>query len=462
MACLLSASAAAGWADDRTVVIGPAKLGIISPAPQDLSSGASLALSLPAGSMKAQASTSVGHDEDSPAIWQKNAAQVDAQVSGPMGSSLALTGQDAFGFTYRPPASSGASDAAGHMIRTESRSANASASLPVGSANLTVGAEGSLTTTQDTDKGLPTGDRAMVGTEDHALFAKTGWQPLPGVHVEGGATARVSDISWRDQKAQTNTFRSLDPHVSASVAPWDDATVTARWEHKVSPYDASAFADYVAANPTATGPAFQPDHAWQLQMQLQQKVGAANLSATYTTAQAGTVTEFADQNGAQVPAATHLEKRENVAVSLSMPLSPFGLANTDLSSRAEWSDSKVVDPLTQQLRTASGEAPRKFSVRMAHRLPNEKLSFGITGNFTDARTSYQVSEISNTGSGGSLGAFLAFNPGPYELDLNVNGLYGGDSANTFYSGSRLNAESAHTVVQDNGGALFNLSLHKAF
>ncbi len=457
---LSCASAVAAQAAEVALKGGAVALNLRTPSPQDLSSAASVGLDLPLGSMKAQATTSVGREGDNPEFWQKNAAQVDARVSGPLGSSLTLTGQDAFGFTYRPPASVGASDTASHMVRAENRTANASFAVPVGSAQLTVGGEGSLATTQDTEKGLSAGDRAIVTTQDRSLFGKGEWQPIPAVRIEGGAAVRTSDISWREQRDHTNTFRSLDPHVSASLSPLQDTTVTARLEHKVSPYDAAAFAGYAAANPSTGGPSFEPDHAWQLQMQVQQKVGVANLTATYTAARSGTITEFAEQNGSQIPAAARLEKRDNVAIQLSLPLSPLGLANTELSSQAEWNDSEVVDPLTQKLRGASGEVPSKFSLRMAHKLPNKKLSFGLTGEFSGARTSYQVGEISSTDSGGSVGAFLSFKPGPYQVDLSVNGLYGGDGTNTFYSGSRATSQISRTVMQDNGSALFNLSLHK--
>lgn len=462
LACAVAASAAAAGAADRTVVVadGAVKLGMTRPDPQALSSAASVDLQLPAGTMRAEATAAVGREGNDPAFWQKNAAQIGADLSGPLGTNLNLSGQDSFGFTYRAPASVGASDTASHMVRSENRGASASLSVPVGPAKLTLGGEGSAAATQDTAKGLTAGERAIVRTEDRSFFAKAEWQPLPNINLEGGAAARTSDISWREQHAKTSTFQSLDPHLAVHVNPWEGGSVTARVEHKVAPYDAGAFAGYAAANPNATAAAFEPNHAWQVQMQMEQKIGSASLSASYTAASRGTATEFADQNGVQSPSSTPLKKQENVAVALTLPLTGFGLPNTNLSSQAEWQNSRVVDPVTAKLRGVSGEVPAKLSLRMAHKLPKEKLSFGLTGEFTGGRTSYQVNEISSTESGGSLGAFMSYKPGNYELDLNVNGLYGATTQNSYFLGARDSSKIGRTVFQDNSGPLVNLSLHK--
>ncbi len=458
-ACAVAAGARA--AETVAVKGGAVALNLMTPSPQDLSSGAAVGVDLPTGSMKAQATAAVGRQGNDQAIWQKNAARVDAKVAVPLGTSLSVSGQDESGFTYRAPESVGASDSTSHMVRNETRSVHASFSVPVGAVKVTLGGKGASVTTQDTSKHLPAAGRAVVNTEDSALLAKAEWQPRQWLDVEGGAAVHTADITWREQRIHNGTYRSLDPHVSVSVKPWDSASVMAKLEHKVSPYDTAAFAGYAAANPSSLGAAFEPNHAWVFQMQMEQKVGPAALSATYTGAREGSVTEFAEQNGVQAPVSTHLDRQDEVAVAASVPLAGIGLPGTQFSSQAEWQSSRVVDPVTHQLRGASGEIPRKVTLRVSHNLPTHDISLGLTGEFVGPRTSYQVSEVSSTGDVGSLGAFLKYKPGDYEVELNVNGLYGGATENAFYKGLRGSSEIDRTVMQDNSGPLINLSLHKA-
>lgn len=451
---------------DGPIVLGQGAVALNLSAPRpssDLSSGASLNLRLPAGAVKAEAKTSVGKDDGNwNAFWRKDSAQVEAQISGPLGSALTVNGENQLGLNYRTAESIGASDSSTHVVRSENQTGRVTLSLPVHPVQVNLGGESASAHTEDTSRDKSTTTSATVRTTDHTAYANMAWSPVPGISMEGGAAARVANISWQDQSARTATFQSLDPHVSVSVSPWRDAKLSAKVEHTVSPYDAAAFANYSRAEGKTVTTGFEPDHAWQMEARLQQAIGPASVSATYTAAQKGTVTEFAEVGGVQAPATTPLLDRESVAVSVTMPLTQVGLPRTDLTSEARWQTSRVIDPVTQQARAASGETPQTVSVKLSHSLPSNNLSFGVTGQFKGASTSYQVSELSATSDSGSVGAFLAYKPGPYEINLNLNGLYGGSTRDEFYRGLRGDSEIGRTAVQDNSGPMLKLSLHKAF
>lgn len=443
---------------------GPVALNVSTPQPSsDLSSGASFNLSLPAGAVKAEAKTSVGKDDGNwNAFWQKDSAQVKADINGPLGTALSVTGENALSLNYRTAESIGASDSTTHVVRTENRTGKINLSLPVKPLQVNLGGESTTAQTEDTSRDKSTTTSASVRTADHTVYARAAWAPISGVNMEGGAAAHVANISWQDTESKSATFESLDPHVSVTMAPWRDAQLSAKVEHVISPYDAAAFANYSRTSATSVVTGFEPDHAWQVQARLQQSVGPANVAATYTTAQQGTVTEFADIGGVQAPATTPLLNRKSVAVSVSMPLKDIGLPSTSISSEARWNSSRVVDPITQKARPASGETPQTVAVKLSHNLPAEKLSFGLSGEFKGASNAYQVSELSTTGESGSVGAFVAYKPGTYEINLNVNGLYGGSTKDEFYRGLRGSSDLSHTTTQDNSGPMLKLSLHKAF
>jgi hypothetical protein len=445
-----------------TLKQGAVALDLSTPQPtSDLSSKASLNLSLPAGAVKAEAKAAVGKDDGNwNAFWHRDSAQVRADIAGPKGAALSVTGENALSLNYRAAESIGSADSGVHVVRSENRTGRIDLTIPLNPVKVGLGGESVGANTEDTSRDKTTTNSASVRTADHKLYARAEWSPLPGVDVEGGASARVANISWQDKSAHTATFQSVDPHVSLSMSPFRDTQISAKVEHVVSPYDAGAFATYSQADGKADASSFQPDHAWQMEARLQQTIGPANLSATYTAASKGTVTEFAVVGGVQAPATTPLVDRKSLAVAVSMPLAEVGLPHTNLSSEARWNTSRVIDPVTQQSRSASGETPQTVSLKLSHNLPAQKLSFGLTGQFTGSSTAYQVSELSTTGESGTLGAFVAYKPGSYEIDLNLQGLAGGATRDAFYKGLRGESDVARTSVQDKSGPMLQLSLKK--
>jgi len=344
-------------------------------------------------------------------------------------------------------------------VRTEARSGRVSLAVPLNPIRVTVGGNSSSDRTQEGATRASMAQSA-VRTADHTAYVDAQWQPLAGVTVQGGTAVRVAAISW--QNAHSSTYRSVNPHLKLDVAPWRDTTVTAKVEYAVAPYDAAAFANYSKADHAADASGFQPDHAWQVESRIEQRIGSASVSATYTASRRGTVTEFATIGGVQAPATTPLLGRDSVAVAVSVPLAAIGLPRTDLTSEAKWRTSRVVDPVTLKPRTASGEAGHQVSWRVSHKLPAHHLSIGLTGEYSGPRTAYQVNELSTTAEGGSVGAFLAYKPGDVEVDFNVGGLYGAATRDDFYRGARGSSLVGRRTLQDNSGPMLKLSLKKPF
>jgi hypothetical protein len=347
---------------------------------------------------------------------------------------------------------------ADHVVRTESHSAHASLSLPLDPLQVTVGSE--LTSDRTQEGSTFNLAQSVVSTVSHATTAKGEWQPLNGLTIEGGAAASVANISW--QNAHSSTYRSVNPHLKVEVAPWRDTAVTATVEHIVAPYDAAAFANYSKADQAADVSGFQPDHSWQVETRIEQRVGPASLSATYTASRQGTVSEFAEVAGVQAPVSTPLLGRDSVAVAVSVPLTAVGLPGTELSSEARWQTSRVVDPVTLKSRAASGETGHQISWRVSHKLPARHLSIGLTGEYSGGSTAYQVNELSTTAAGGSVGAFVAYKPGTVEIDFNVGSQYGASTRADFYRGPRGGSLAERTTLQDNSGPTLKLSLKKPF
>lgn len=447
---------------DGPVVLGegPLALNLTGPKPSDISSGAALKLTLPDGAVKAEAKASAGKEDGEPAFWHKDSARVDADLSGPLGTALSASGENSLSLTYRAPESVGASDQSAHLVRTESRTASANLTLPINPLTVTVGGDSTNEVTQEGAPGTSFAQSA-VRTTNHTAFVDAEWQPLGILTVKGGAALRATGIRLQD--AHTSSYRSLAPNLSATVKPLRDTTLSAKVEQTVAPYDAAAFANYANAAKTVDASGFAPDHAWRIETRLEQRLGRAHLTATYTTASRGTVTEFAEVGGVQAPATTPLKDRQSVAVALNLPLAGVGLPGTEISTEAQWRASRVVDPVTGTERTASGETGHQLTLRLKHQLPARHLSIGLSGQYSGTRSSYQVNELSSTEAGGSVGAFVSYQPSDgYEIDLNVDGLYGGGTRDDFFVGTRGFSKIARSAFKDNSGASLKLSLKRPF
>ena len=441
---------------------GPLALQLAGPESGDFSSGAALNVDLADVSMTAEASASAGTDEGHSDFWHKQRAQVEAHLSGPAGSNISAQGADEFSYTYRDPASVGDPGTATHLIGTENRSVSLSGSVPLaGGARLVTGVEGSSTQTEDASA-RNQAQQNIVGTEARRAFARVDWQ-IGQVGLQAGATAQSADIDWRSRQSHSSTYNSVNPRVQVNLSPWDGAIWISSIEQEVSPYDTAAFIDYATAVQPASDGSFAPDHAWRFQSQLRQNLGPVNATVSYSSDRNGTTTEFAQaSNGRQVPASATLVDRSKVDVQLSLPLTQLGMPNTSFSSDAAWQDSRVIDPITSEERRASGEAPDNVSLRLTHSIPSRHLSLGLTGQVSGGRSSYQVSEISTVPSAATVGAFVSFTPGPYEVDLNVNGIGGAPTTDYFFSGTRADSAVTHTIQQQAAGPAISLSLHKAF
>ncbi len=468
--CIAVASVSGARAANPLVDLhgGPVALDVSGPATgvQSLSSGAALNGNLPTGSMKVQASASVGADQNDTNLWRKHGAQFQANLSALHGTHFAATGTDQFALIYRAPSSIGDPGTATHLVSTENRSAQVTASFsPVGQTTVQVGAKDNSDLTQDTSAaGAAHGARTTIRSETQQVFAQVDWTPMSSLALDAGAAESNADIRWSAQQAHTSMFNALEPHLAMTLTPWDGTVWRASVEHAVSPYDTAAYSAYASVARSADNVNIEPDHAWQFQTSLHQVVGPATVTAAYTADRWGTATEFAEvRGGVQAPASTPLLGRDKVALTVSLPLGALGLPNTSVTSGAAWQNSSVLDPVTDEIRRASGETPRKFSLRLVRNLPAHHLSLGLTGQMNDTTTSYQLSEISTVPAGGTVGAFLAYKPGPFEVDVNVNGLCGGPPAATdsFFNGTRANPLVTRTEIQPSPGPVFNLSLRRA-
>lgn len=437
---------------------------------QNLSEAAHLQLAMQKMSMDAKFSAEAGHksNDSSPGIigpsdlWQSDVAQIAMQVNPVPMAQVAITGAAVLTQTYRQPAQIGETGSAPHMLQTEKRSGRMEATLtPLSQLRVIAGMSGDSYMTKDTSAQ----DRAdknsnLIETQNEEAFVNAIWTPVQGVEISGGTTTRNSRISWQATHSKSGSYQSAEPHVGVKLQLFDGTQVSGRLAYSTSGYNPDNFVSYARTATTSETVPVVPDHAWTIETEVQRQVGPAKVALNYKESYDGTVTEFGfSGSGVQAPVSTTLDERHEYGFHVTMPLTTLGVPHTTVSGVGVMRDSRVLDPVTGVYRRASGEVPAALTLKLEHRLPVDRLRIGLTDDLRAGQTAYQIQEVSEIAPSNKVGAYIAYRPGNYELNLNVDGLVGTPSTERYiYSGSRAVVQVPGQEHVPGAGPTVSLSL----
>lgn len=391
--------------------------------------------------------------------WTRAQVGVSAKADGPAGSKIAITGQDQVSQSVTPFAFG--TDGTPQTLETQALSGSVVATLPVlPDLDAQLGAAAANSSTRNATVGGA--DASHLETGDTQISTGLSYRASPRVTLDGGVSVERQDADLDGTTTDHASFSYVKPKAGVTVTPWDGATVKAGAEHAVDPLNG---ANYMALANLSDRPQdlkIAPDHAWQYEASIDQKFGAASVSAGVTQGVSGTATELAPVSGGQTPASVAMKSKQKATIAFTLPLEGFGLSDTQLQSQATWRRSLVRDPVTGQYRRASGEAPREASINLTKKLPGAAdTKIGLSGQLGTRRDFYQVSQTTQMLTSPRLGAFVSYAPGPLSMNLSVDGLMGGAQqfTDTFYNGSR-NGPASGTNTRKAGDAHISFSLSK--
>ncbi|HEY4124408.1 MAG TPA: hypothetical protein VGM36_07320 [Rhizomicrobium sp.] len=389
--------------------------------------------------------------------WTRAQLGVSAQADGPLGSKIAVTGQDQVSQSVSPYAAG----AAPQVLETQALSGTIIATLPLlPDLDAQVGSAASQSSTRNAT--VDGADASHLQTGDTQISTGLSWRVLPQVTVDGGVTVERQDADLDGDVADSASFSYVKPKAGVTVTPWQGSTVKLGAEQAVDPLNGANYMALASLSDRPQDLKIAPDHAWQYQASIDQKFGAASISASVTQGQNGSATELAPVSGGQTPASVAMKKKQNATVAFSLPLEGFGLSDTQLQSQATWRHSLVRDPVTGEYRRANGEVPREASVNLTKNLPGaSNTKIGLSGQLATTQEFYQVSQTTQMKTAPRLGAFLSYAPGPIAMDVRVDGLMGGAQqfTDTFYEGSR-NGPVSGTNSHKAGDAHISFSFSK--
>jgi hypothetical protein len=313
------------------------------------------------------------------------------------------------------------------------------------------------------------GDAMELHTSESGGGGVLRWTASKQLSFDAGAQVAFTDLDWRNFAQNRQGYASTEPKVGATLTPWTGASWALSYGLAVTPVDLGAFVT-VAENLQRAGESgaltdLAPNREWRTQARFSQALpGSGSLNVGVTQAKLQSITELTrNVAGADLPGTVTGGSRQQVDVSLAVPLTTVGLNGLSLETGGAVRRSDIVDPITGAERRLSGEAPYDAHVALAQDVKSLALKVGVQANAQGAQVSYTPEEVSTAAQAQSLGMFVEYRPQAFALRLQVDGLAGAerDYSDVYYDGSRASGRILRTDQRQDGGPAFSLVLKRA-
>ena len=420
---------------------------------------AALTLNLATLPLHAEASASAGATPGAPAFWQKREAKISAgwTALAPLGVKLEASEEAA---DTAVPQAPGIAAPGSQMLLSDKHDATLNVSLPLGNVTISAAAGTSASSAGDATHQGESETRTRVETSASQVSTTAEWHVGPAIDATFALANKDVGIGWSGTGQGQRRYTYLLPSTDVSAKLWPGAELELGAEREVSDYSNGTYAA-LSAMPAADAPdSLEPDHAVTTRATLTQSVGEAKFEATVSRSASGTVTETADSASGAVPASTPLLARTETSLTATVPLAGLGLERFSLSADAHLASSRVKDPVTGELRRASGEEPFDANVALSHDV-SRTISVGLKAGTKGLMTYYEPDSVSTISSGASVGAFVTYKPGPFEISLNLDGLSGARTAtDNFYAATRADSAVTRSETRPVDGPSFTFALKK--
>lgn len=233
-------------------------------------------------------------------------------------------------------------------------------------------------------------------------FVKGVWRPNATWTVETGLRYEASRIESSGDASLEKTLYYAKPRLALTWAPQPSTQVRFRFERVVDQLD---FDDFVAESSLNTGvitagnPDLVPEQAWVSEVAFEQRFAVG--AAIVLTARHSALTDAVDRAPVFLPtgvfdAPSNIGDgtKDELIVSLTMPLARLGLKGATIKGQSTWRRSEVTDPTTGEEREISGLRPVEWEAQFTHDLPSRNLTWGVDVFGGWRETYYRFDEIS--------------------------------------------------------------------
>lgn len=232
------------------------------------------------------------------------------------------------------------------------------------------------------------------------LFSSLTIQPSDRTSVEFGLRAETSTISVAGDVDAENRFKFLKPRFVAAWASDGGVQLRLRTEREVGQLqfeDFAAGSELADSTVSAGNPDLEPERAWVYEAAYEQPIpGGSSLALTYRHFQIEEVIDVVPVQGFAAPGNIGDGTRDEIGISMSVPLGSIGPGLGRLQLSGTWRDSEVTDPVTGESREISGEGAFEGEILYTRDFPSLNSTFGMRGELTSKATDYRIDQVITT------------------------------------------------------------------
>ena len=254
------------------------------------------------------------------------------------------------------------------------------------------------------------------------VFGQATWRPDPTLTIEGGLRLEVSEISQSGDSDLTKSFVYPKPRIQATWTPRPGHQFRFRAEREVGQLD---FGDFIASADIDIGqveggnPDLEPQKQTVLEAIYERRFwGEGVFDATYQYAEVEDVVDV-------IPLTGGFDGVGNIGdgtarffqLRLTLPTDRLGIPNGRLQTRASWSSTSVLDPVTGEERRFQGNQAFGCGVAFNQDLMGGRWSWGFDhGCNVDKGRAFRVREVRAFYAAPELGLYGQWKP---RADLTV-------------------------------------------
>ncbi|KRB52459.1 MAG: TonB-dependent receptor [Pseudomonadota bacterium] len=339
---------------------------------------------------------------------------------------------------------------------------------PLKTLDVEAGGEGALNTLEShtafAENGAPVAVPAAnvrVKERRGEAFVLATWRPSPTWSGEAGLRQEVSSITSNGDTTVSKSLRFAKPRLALTWGPTPTDQIRLRLEREVGQLN---FDDFVASSSLvntgvvlAGNPNLRPQQAWVAEAAFERRFwtsGAAIVTVRhYELSDVIDRLPVLDRDGvviADAPGNIGEGRRDELSVSLALPLERLGLADAQLKSAATWRRSRVTDPMTGRSRETSNDMPLSWEVHLKQDLPQWDVSWGVDVFGAYRQTAYRLTETDTLKFSTWVVPFVEYRPRPdltltIELESATEG--GSKRIRDIYAGPRHTSALSRTNVR---------------
>ncbi len=321
---------------------------------------------------------------------------------------------------------------------------------------------------------LPAAD-VEVEEKRSEVFLTATWRGRPGLTAELGLRQENSSISSSGDVTLEKSLAFTKPRLALTWSPAEGRQLRLRLEREVGQLN---FDDFVASSSAvntgvviAGNPDLSPQQAWVAEAAFEQRFGGGAAVATLRHYELTDVIDRAPLYAggvavADAPANIGDGTKDELQLSLTLPLDRFGVKAAQLKTQATRRWSEVTDPVTGAEREISGLRPLEWEAHFTQDLPQWRANWGIdaTGGYRESY--YRLAEVETKKWETWVVLFAEYKPrSDIVLRLELQNVFERDvqRIREVYAGPRSAGQLAYLDVRDlEYGKMIFVRLRKTF